>query len=120
VILVPIQMAMMAKISQSYGMSLERSTAVTIAATAAATAAGRTFVTSLIKFIPGGGTLAGGTIAAGVASALTYAMGLAWLEVCERLARGELVTAEGVLDNETIRRVFMDEFKSQVRRRKRA
>jgi uncharacterized protein (DUF697 family)/GTP-binding protein EngB required for normal cell division len=120
VILVPIQMTMMAKISQAYGMSLERSTAVTLAATAAATATGRSVVTSLIKFVPGAGTVAGGTIAAGVASTITYAMGLAWLAVCERLARGELVTASGALDNETIRRVFLSEFKSQVRRRKKS
>jgi hypothetical protein len=45
-------------------------------------------------------------------------MGHAWLRICERLARGELRTVGGALDNEKIHRLFMDEFRSQASRRR--
>src|SRR6478752_1893888 len=117
-ILVPIQIAMMASISVTYGIPVERSTAASIAATAAATTAGRSVVTSMIKFIPGAGTAVAAPISATVAGTFTYAMGQAWLRVCERMARGELRTVSGALDGESVRRVFMEEFKTQASRRK--
>jgi uncharacterized protein (DUF697 family) len=117
-ILVPLQIGMMASIAVTYGIPIERSTAASLAATAAATTAGRSLVGNLIKFIPGAGTAVAGTINATVAGTFTYAMGHAWLRVCERLARGELRGIGGALDNERIHRVFMEEFKSQASRKK--
>jgi uncharacterized protein (DUF697 family)/GTP-binding protein EngB required for normal cell division len=117
-ILVPLQLTMMASIAVTYGISIERSTAASIAATAAATTAGRSLVGNLIKFVPGAGTAVAGTINATVAGTFTFAMGHAWLRVCERLARGELRTVGGALDSERIHAVFMDEFKSLAARRK--
>jgi uncharacterized protein (DUF697 family) len=117
-ILVPLQLTMMASIAVTYGISIERSTAASIAATAAATTAGRSLVGNLIKFVPGAGTAVAGTINATVAGTFTFAMGHAWLRVCERLARGELRTVGGALDGERIHAVFMDEFKSLAARRK--
>ena len=117
-ILVPIQLAMMASIAVTYGIPIERSTAASIAATAAATTAGRSLVGNLIKFVPGAGTAVAGTINATVAGTFTFAMGHAWLRVCERLARGELRMVGGALDSKTIHKVFMDEFKVQASRRR--
>ncbi len=117
-ILVPLQLTMMASIAVTYGISIERSTAASIAATAAATTAGRSLVGNLIKFVPGAGTAVAGTINATIAGTFTYAMGHAWLRVCERLARGELRTVGGTLDSDLIHRVFMDEFTAQATRRK--
>jgi uncharacterized protein (DUF697 family)/GTP-binding protein EngB required for normal cell division len=119
-ILVPLQLTMMASIAVTYGISVERSTAASLAATAAATTAGRSLVGNLIKFVPGAGTAVAGTINATVAGTFTYAMGHAWLRICERLARGELRTVGGALDGDSIHRVFMEEFKSQARGRLRA
>ncbi|MFC7497133.1 MULTISPECIES: GTPase family protein [unclassified Nocardioides] len=119
-ILVPLQLTMMASIAVTYGISIERSTAASIAATAAATTAGRSLVGNLIKFVPGAGTAVAGTINAGVAGTFTFAMGHAWLRVCERLARGELRTVGGALDSDRIHRVFMDEFKSLATRGRKA
>ena len=116
-ILVPIQLGMMASIAVTYGISIERSTAASIAATAAATTAGRSVVGNLLKFVPGAGTAVAGTINATVASTFTYAIGNAWVRVCERLARGELRMVGGALDSDKIHRVFMDEFKAQATRR---
>lgn len=116
-ILVPLQLTMMASIAVTYGISVERSTAASIAATAAATTAGRSLVGNLIKFVPGAGTAVAGTINATIAGTFTYAMGHAWLRVCERMARGELRTVGGALDGDSIHRVFMDEFKALAKRK---
>lgn len=117
-ILVPLQIGMMASIAVTYGVPLERSTAASLAATAAATTAGRSLVTNMIKFVPGAGTAVAAPISATVAGTFTYAMGHAWLRVCERLARGELGAVGGALDGESVRRVFLEEFKTQAARRR--
>lgn len=117
-ILVPLQIGMMASIAVTYGISIERSTAASIAATAAATTAGRSLVGNLIKFVPGAGTAVAGTINATIAGTFTYAMGHAWVRVCERMARGELRGVGGALDGKQIHQVFMEEFKAQASRRK--
>jgi uncharacterized protein (DUF697 family)/GTPase SAR1 family protein len=117
-LLVPLQIGMMASIAVTYGVPLERSTAASLAATAAATTAGRSLVTNMIKFVPGAGTMVAAPISATVAGTFTYAMGHAWLRVCERLSRGELGALGGALDGDSIRRVFMEEFKTQASRRK--
>lgn len=117
-ILVPLQIAMMASIAVTYGAPLERSTAASLAATAAATTAGRSLVTNMIKFVPGAGTMVAAPISATVAGTFTYAMGHAWLRVCERLSRGELGAVGGALDGESVRTVFLEEFKTQAARRR--
>jgi uncharacterized protein (DUF697 family)/GTP-binding protein EngB required for normal cell division len=117
-LLVPIQIGMMASIAVTYGISIERSTAASIAATAAATTAGRSVVTNMIKFVPGAGTAVAAPISATVAGTFTYAMGHAWVRVCERLARGELGVVGGALDNESVHRIFLEEFKTRASRRK--
>jgi uncharacterized protein (DUF697 family) len=117
-ILVPLQIGMMASIAVTYGISVERSTAASIAATAAATTAGRSLVGNLIKFVPGAGTAVAGTINATVAGTFTWAMGHAWVRVCERMARGELRGVGGALDSQQVHKVFMEEFKAQASRRR--
>ena len=117
-ILVPLQIGMMASIAVTYGISVERSTAASIAATAAATTAGRSAVTNMLKFVPGAGTAVAAPISATVAGTFTYAMGHAWIRVCERLARGELGLVGGALDGDTVHRIFMEEFKTSASRRK--
>ena len=116
-ILVPVQIGMMASIAVTYGISIERSTAASLAATAAATTAGRTLVTNLIKLVPGAGTAVAAPISATVAGTFTYAMGHAWVRVCERIARGELRRPDGSIDHDSIHRLFMAEFKDQAARR---
>ena len=117
-ILVPLQIGMMASIAVTYGVPLERSTAASLAATAAATTAGRSLVTNMIKLVPGAGTMVAAPISATVAGTFTWAMGHAWLRVCERLSRGELGGLSGALDGDGVRRIFMEEFKTQATRRK--
>lgn len=64
-VLVPIQLGMMARVAAIYGVRVETAT---IAATVAVSAAGRSAVAGLLKFIPGAGTVVGGVISGTVAA----------------------------------------------------
>ncbi len=114
-LLVPIQLGMMARIAQIYKIKFERAALMAIASTTAATQIGRATFTGLLKMIPGAGTVIGGAIGAGVASTFTYAMGQAWLTVCQRAAKGKLGSAGTVVDNDELREVFMDEFRKRIK-----
>ena len=114
-LLVPIQLGMMARIAQVYKIKFERAALMAIASTTAATQIGRATFTGLLKMIPGAGTVVGGAIGAGVASTFTYAMGQAWLTVCQRAVKGKLGTAGTVVDNDELRAVFMDEFRKRIK-----
>ena len=59
--------------------------------------------------------MVGGVIGAGVASTFTYAMGQAWLTICQRAAKGAFGTVGGAIDNEQLREVFLDEFKKRLK-----
>ena len=115
VMLVPIQLGMMAKIAQLYKIKFDRAALMAIASTTAATQAGRATFTGLLKLVPGAGTVAGGLIGAGVASSYTYAMGQAWLAVCQRAATGSFGRVGGVLDTDAVREAFTEEFKKRLK-----
>jgi uncharacterized protein (DUF697 family) len=112
--LVPIQLGMMAKIAQIYKIKFDRAGIAAVAATTAATSAGRATFTGLLKLVPGAGTVAGGVVGAGVASTFTFAMGSAWLVVCQQMVRGRFGSMAGAVDSDQIRQVFLDEFKSKL------
>ena len=90
-LLVPIQLGMMAKIAHLYKIKFDRAALMAIVSTTAATQVGRATFTGLIKLVPGAGTVIGGAIGAGVATTFTYAMGQAWLRVCQQVHAGKLV-----------------------------
>jgi uncharacterized protein (DUF697 family)/GTP-binding protein EngB required for normal cell division len=112
--LVPIQLGMMAKIAQIYKIKFDRAAIAAVASTTAATSAGRATFTGLLKLVPGAGTVVGGVVGAGVASTFTFAMGSAWLVVCQQMVRGRFGPVTGAVDSEQIRRVFLEEFKSKL------
>jgi uncharacterized protein (DUF697 family) len=113
-LLVPLQLAMMARIAQLYGMGVDRAGIAAVASTAVATTAGRASFTSLLKLIPGAGTIAGGAISASVAGVFTFAMGQAWLTVCQKSAGGTLPSLGGVTDSKALHDLFMSEFKRRI------
>jgi uncharacterized protein (DUF697 family)/predicted GTPase len=102
--IVPIQIGMLAGISATFGLSIDKSFLSTIvggAITGSGTMAGRTIVTNLLKMIPGVGSLVGGTIAAATAAALTTAFGEAYIAALEMLFldnNGEPPTNEEVAE----------------------
>ena len=115
-LLVPLQLAMMARIAQLYAMPADKAGLAAVATTATATTAGRASFTSLLKLIPGAGSVAGGGVSAGVASGFTFAMGQAWLVVCQKAAGGQLPSLNGVLDSTAVRELFLAEFRSRIPR----
>ena len=60
------------------------------------------------------GSVAGGIIGAGVASSFTFAMGQAWLTVCQRAATGAFAGVGSVLDTDAVREAFSAEFKRRL------
>lgn len=117
VLLVPTQIAMMARIAIIYGIELEQATAASLAASSAASNVGRSLVGNVMKMIPGIGSIGGGFINATVASGITTAMGAAWLEVCKRLAKGELKEVNEALNSEMIRKLFSEELRRYWKRK---
>ncbi len=85
-LLVPNQVAMIARITAIYGLPRSRARTLSIAGSAiltgGATYAGRYLVTQLLRFVPGG-FVAGSVISGTVAATLTRAIGSAWVKVCE-------------------------------------
>ena len=104
VLLVAIQVAMIIAISKAFGMGVTREAALPIVTSligaGGAALVGRAFVSTVLKFIPGIGSIAGGTIAAGTASALTLTVGNAYLDVITGLAaRGEPLELQNALQH---------------------
>ena len=113
IVLVPIQIGMLAKISSAFGLSLSEGFLSTIVATAAgatgATVIGRSLVSNLIKLVPGVGSLIGSAITATTASALTVTLGETYIATLMFLftkAGGE------VPDNETVQKEFQKQLSS--------
>ena len=116
-LLVPLQIKMIAQISSVYGIDVDSSMLVPILSATVgaggATVLGKTVVTSLIKLIPGAGTLAGGLISGATAGTLTTALGMAYIQLMEALCRGEvkrsdLASREGM---EMIQNLFQEELR---------
>lgn len=119
-VLVPLQIGMMAKIAAIFGLGIQSGTLATLAGAAFAgggvTQAGKYVVTSLLKFVPGA-NIAAGVIRSGVASALTYSVGEAWIVVCARLYKLGPEAATSIPTDE-IKQLFMEEFKKQASRKR--
>ncbi|MBO4902363.1 MAG: 50S ribosome-binding GTPase [Lachnospiraceae bacterium] len=94
VLLVPEQIAMLAGITVTFGIPVEKATLAAVVSatvgTSGATALGRSAVGGLLKLIPGGGSVAGGVISASVAAAITAALGEAYIAVMTMVAKGEM------------------------------
>jgi uncharacterized protein (DUF697 family) len=87
VVLAPIQLGMMGNIARMYGLSLKGVLGSTGALTQLALQlTGRAAAASLVKLVPGVGSVVNAT----VASAWTYAAGEAWLFLCEGVASGKI------------------------------
>lgn len=101
-LLVPIQVAMITSISKTFGMTVTRDAALPIVTAllgaSGATLIGRTVVSALFKFVPGIGSVIGGTISAGMATTLTSTMGIAYADVLAAIAeRGESLDLQNAL-----------------------
>jgi uncharacterized protein (DUF697 family) len=103
--IVPIQVAMIAGITATFGLSLSAAAMSAIIGSVVtgtgATLAGRAIVSGLLKFVPGIGTALGGTISAATAIAMTTAFGEAYISTLALLftnSNGEPPTESEVVE----------------------
>lgn len=82
VLLVPVQVAMISKIIDGYGVSSLANISEAVISDIVVTNLGKSIVSGILKVIPGIGSLVGGMISAGVAGTLTGAVGFAVSEIC--------------------------------------
>ena len=85
-VLVPAQMALMARIAAIYNVPKAQARKVITGATSLATAGGKYAAASLFKLVPGVGSV----ISASVASTITATVGESWRAVSERVFTGKL------------------------------
>jgi uncharacterized protein (DUF697 family)/GTP-binding protein EngB required for normal cell division len=81
-LLVPIQTAMIIKILSLYGIKIADSSIISIAGSVGISMLGKSVAGSLLKFIPGIGSIVGGVINASVAGIITGAIGKTISEIC--------------------------------------
>ncbi|WP_254510170.1 YcjF family protein [Anatilimnocola floriformis] len=103
--LVPVQIAMVAGITATYGLAFSDGFLSTLVASmvggTAATLTGRAIVGGLLKLIPGVGSVVGGAISATTAAAVTSAFGEAYIAALDALFAkhlGEPPTQQEVLE----------------------
>lgn len=93
VTLIPIQVAMIAKITYIFGFDIPKSIIMSFVSAAAGTTAttflGRSIVTNLIKIIPGANVVSG-VISASTAGILTKGLGEAYITLMTKLKKGEI------------------------------
>ncbi|GEO01716.1 GTPase [Novosphingobium sediminis] len=87
--IVPVQVGMIASISAIFGLNVTTGFLTTLVTSSlgstTGTLAGRALVGSLLKLIPGAGSIVGGVVSASVAGALTTAFGEAYIAVLKQL-----------------------------------
>ena len=115
-ILVPAQMSMLIHITNIYHIPIKKAE-LTILATLAintlgTTIIGKTIVSNILKFIPGVGTVVGGTISATTAATLTTALGNTYIDLMTRIAKGEMKTTD-ISTKESLA-MFKQQFKAQM------
>lgn len=81
---------------------------------AGATVLGKTAVSSLLKFIPGVGTVAGGAISGTTAGIITTAYGEAYIKIMEMLFKDEISQEELYSEKgkKKMKKIFQDELKN--------
>lgn len=115
--LVPTQLGMLARLTVLFGIPINKSllTAIisAVLGTGGATIIGRTIVANIFKFLPGVGSVAGGTISGTTAAIITAALGLAYNRVMvsavKRIYSGQPVTEKEMI--ELMKNEFSDQMK---------
>ncbi len=120
-ILIPLQIAMIARITAAYGLKVPASRVTALVGSlmlsTGATTAGRWLVGSLLRVVPGG-QIPAMAISGTVAASLTRAIGWAWVAVCEQmLLRGEINVDMALVQN-IFQSEFRNRFKVDIRRDK--
>ncbi|MGV1036907.1 MAG: YcjF family protein [Candidatus Nanopelagicales bacterium] len=115
-ILIPLQIAMIARITAIYGLTVPASRMAALVGSlmlsSGATTAGRWLVGSILRMTPGG-QIPAMAISGVVAGTLTSAIGRAWIEVCDRMLEHD--AAGSPMDTDALQELFRQEFKRRFR-----
>ncbi|MGI6077887.1 MAG: GTPase [Fastidiosipilaceae bacterium] len=117
-LMIAAQTTMLAKITVSYGLAVDKATMSTVLSsvlgTSAATLVGRTVAGSLLKVVPIGGAIVGGAISGVTGATLTYALGETYIRVLEGILSGEWTqeNLKGKSGRRRIGKLFKDTLKS--------
>lgn len=102
------QVTMMSSICAVYGIRIKKEglkmLVIQVLGVSGTTMVGKTFVSNLLKFIPGLGSLAGGAISATTAGALTLSLGMTFIKICEEVKLGKL-SENDMLSKKTAKRM---------------
>ena len=117
-VLIPIQITMFARITNVYGIKMTQELILALVKAmlgiAGATFAGRAVVANLLKLIPGVGTVLGGTISGGTASIFTWGLGRTYIELMERIFKGEINVDD--LDNDDMKKEIEKVLKENLKK----
>lgn len=118
-LLIPTQIAMIGSITAIFGLEVSKSIMVTFASamlgTSGATLAGKAISSTLLKFIPGAGTVLGGTISGSTAALITTTLGEAYILLMEMLWLGEFNATD--FDSPNGRAQFRQLFRERLENR---
>ncbi|MBQ8036760.1 MAG: DUF697 domain-containing protein, partial [Proteobacteria bacterium] len=93
-VIIPTQVAMIASITAIFGLNINKSIIMgfvsSVLGTGGTTLIGKTLAASLLKLIPGLGTVSGGVISGATAGLLTTALGEAYILLMESIYNGEI------------------------------
>ncbi len=105
-LLIPIQLGMLARLTVIFGIPINKALLTSVISavlgTGSATILGRTIVANVVKFIPGIGTAAGGTISGTTAALITAAFGFAYNQVMLVIAK-KIYSGAAVEEDEMIK-----------------
>ena len=116
-LLVPEELEMLAKITAIFRLPIAKGTLSTIISgtigTAGATVLGKTVVSTILKLIPGLGSIAGGVISGATAAALTAALGEAYIAILVQICKGNITMSE--LESERGKQKVKEIFNSRLK-----
>lgn len=114
-LLVPMQVTVIAHITAIFGISLDKSSLVSLVAaiggTGGATVLGRSIVSNIMKFVPGA-NMAGGAISGATAALVTSALAGSYIKVLSVIASKEYITGQSAMED--LGPMMKEEFKNQL------
>ncbi|HBT18777.1 MAG TPA: GTP-binding protein [Clostridiaceae bacterium] len=116
-ILASSQVAMIAKITSIFGVSMNRALVTSVVSSvtgvSGAVYTGRAVVSNLLKLIPGAGTIVGGLISGSTAALITTALAYAYINLMVQVATSEY--QQESLDQNEVLNFMRDELKKQMK-----
>lgn len=119
-ILVPTEITMLASITAIFGFDISKAVLTTLISSivgiSGATFAGKAIVSNLLKIIPGIGSLAGGVISGATASAMTTALGEAYIGIMTAMFKGEITPKD--LETKQGQQKVSEMFKKELKQKR--